>query len=323
METSSTRRVTVPAAEEILGLYFPALDHGFVSLVDYSGGDLAIERAARVSYGMTARSSRDSSGLLNYLFAHAHSSPFEMCELTLHMGMPIFVARQLVRHRTASLNEISARYSELPMLFYTPEHANCQYQSTTNKQGRAEDLISDGAYERAVEDWEDGRGDAEMAYHDRLDDGLSRELARIDLPLSTYTSWYWKCDLSNLFKMLSLRVDAHAQWETRQFGNLIAGMAQRVAPLSYAAWREHALGAVIFSYTERQVLARYLRTGLTTAPMATPEIESMLGKRGTAEFVAKLQPPIEPPSFDLDLTAAKDAQHYLDLYTPKPRSPRP
>lgn len=186
----------------------------------------------------------------------------------------------------------------------------------------AEGLISNGAYERALEDWHEQRADAEANYHDRLNDGLSRELARIDLPLSTYTSWYWKMDLSNVFKTLSLRVDAHAQWETRQFANLLAGMVQRVAPLSYAAWREHALGTVTFSYTERQVLARYLRAGLTTAPVVTPEIEAMLGKRGATEFVAKLQPPVEPPSFDLDLTAAKDAQHYLDLYTPKPHPER-
>ena len=229
---AETKRPTSPAAEEILGLYFPVLDHGFVSLVDYLGTDECIERAARVSYGYGTRKASLTRGLLRYLRRHKHTTPSEMVELTFHCCMPMFIARQWIRHRTANVNEYSGRYSLMPMLFYMPDEAQLQTQSRRNNQGRSGEAVDAAIYAEARQRWEEIRRASTDAYGWLTGNEVARELARIDLPLSTYTQWYWKIDLHNLLHGLTLRVDAHAQWEIQEYGRVMAGMLKRVAPLS-------------------------------------------------------------------------------------------
>ena len=250
-----TKRPTIPAAEEILGGYFPVLDHGFVSLVDYMGSDEDVERAARVSYGYGTRKVSQTRGLIRYLRRHRHTTPSEMVEFKFHCAMPMFVARQWVRHRTASLNEASGRYSLMPLLFYTPRQEQFQLQSRSNNQGR-EGGASPEVYLEAVERWERLRKDSGDSYAWLLEEDVARELARIDLPLSTYTQWYWKIDLHNLLHFLSLRVDPRAQWEIQQFARVMAGMVKRVAPLSYEAWVDYDLEGRPLTRAERDVLSR-------------------------------------------------------------------
>ena len=208
---AETKRPTSPTAEEILGLYFPVLDHGFVSLVDYMGTDEDIERAARVSYGYGTRKQSATRGLLRYLRRHKHTTPSEMVELKFHCCMPMFIARQWIRHRTASVNEYSGRYSLIPMLFYTPEAAQLQTQSKRNNQGRSGQAVGADLFQEAQRRWAAIRRDSTDAYAWLTENEVARELARIDLPLSTYTQWYWKIDLHNLLHFLTLRVDTHAQ----------------------------------------------------------------------------------------------------------------
>ena len=199
-----TKRPTNAAAEEILGGYFPVLDHGFVALVDYMGTDDDVERAARVSYGYGTRKVSRTRGLVRYLRRHLHTTPSEMVELKFHCAMPMFVARQWIRHRTASVNEYSARYSLLPLLFYKPEAENFALQSRSNRQGRGERAKAE-VYSSAVERWERVRSEASGGYQWLIEEEVAREIARIDLPLSTYTQWYWKIDLHNLLHFLTLR----------------------------------------------------------------------------------------------------------------------
>lgn len=305
-------RTTVPSAEEILGLYFPVLDHGFVSLVDYMGGDLAIERAARVSYGAGTRKTSETRGLIRYLKRHAHTSPFEMAEVTFHCCMPIFVARQWIRHRTANLNEQSARYSVMPMVFYTPEREQAQLQSKDNKQGRAGEPLPESeytVYSGAVELMREGAADH---YEAMLERGLARELARIDLPLSTYTQWYWKIDLHNLMHFLRLRCDAHAQYEIRAFANVMAGILQRVAPLAYEAWVDYELLSHKFSRQEIAMLAAgaTLSSGRTEKDVAA---EFGISVREVREYFEKLRERT-PPDFTLDLSTAKPAEYYEAMF---------
>ena len=252
-----TKRPTNPAAEEILGGYFPVLDHGFVSLVDYMGSDEDVERAARVSYGFGTRKVSQTRGLVRYLRRHRHTTPSEMVEFKFHCAMPMFVARQWIRHRTASVNELSARYSLMPLLFYTPRQDQFELQSRSNKQGR-EGGAPQEVYQEAVRRWEKLRADAGGTYSWMLEEDVARELARIDLPVSTYTQWYWKIDLHNLLHFLSLRVDSRAQWEIQQFGRVIAGMIKRVAPLSYEAWVDYDLGSEPLTRVERHLISSLL-----------------------------------------------------------------
>ena len=226
---SETRRPTSPLAEEILGLYFPVLDHGFVSLVDYMGTDECIERAARVSYGYGTRQTSQTRGLLRYLRRHMHTTPSEMIEFKFHCSMPMFIARQWIRHRSANVNEYSGRYSLMPMLFYTPSEEQLQTQSKKNNQGRSGTVVEAAKYTEAVRRWNEIREKSREAYEWMTLEDMARELARIDLPLSTYTQWYWKIDLHNLLHFLKLRVDHHAQWEIQEYGRVMAGMLKRVA----------------------------------------------------------------------------------------------
>ena len=308
-----TKRQTVPAAEEILGGYFPVLDHGFVALVDYMGSDAAIERAARVSYGAGTRQVSQTRGLVRYLQRHAHTTPSEMVELKFHCAMPMFVARQWIRHRTASVNELSARYSLLPLLFYTPANKHFALQSKANNQGREAQPAPAALHEAALARWQHLREQAAGTYGWLLGEDLARELARIDLPLSTYTQWYWKIDLHNLLHFLTLRVDEHAQWEIRAYGRVIAGMLQRVAPLAFEAWLDYQVLGTRLSYGERQALAKLVQVdgeGLRGREGATVDRKALaalgLSARERAELLAKLTVP-ERPDFSLDLSAMRDA----------------
>ena len=301
-----TGRPTNPEAEEILGGYFPVLDHGFVALVDYMGSDDSIERAARVSYGYGTRKTSATRGLVRYLRRHRHTTPSEMVELKFHCAMPMFVARQWIRHRTASVNELSARYSLMPLLFYTPRAEEFALQSQSNKQGREEGAPLE-VYKEAVARWERLRAEAGETYGWMLEEDVAREIARIDLPVSTYTQWYWKIDLHNLLHFLSLRVDPRAQWEIQQFARVIAGMVKRVAPLSYEAWVDYDLESRPITRAERDVLSRLLladeegvraRDGAVVGPDALKE--AGLSNREIQELVEKLQSP-DRPDFELDL----------------------
>ena len=309
-----TRRPTVPAAEEILGGYFPVLDHGFVALVDYMGTDADIERAARVSYGAGTRKVSETRGLVRYLQRHAHTTPAEMVEFKFHCSMPMFVARQWIRHRTASVNELSARYSLLPLLFYEPAEANFAHQSSVNNQGREPDPAPPELHREAVSRWRQLRSSAADAYGWLLEADVARELARIDLPLSTYTQWYWKIDLHNLLHFLTLRVDAHAQWEIREYGRVMAGMLQRVAPLAFEAWVDYDVLGARLSGAERAALARLIK--VEGGGLAVREGSGLsrrdLGRLGLAgreirELLAKIEPP-ERPDFDLDLSAMQSPE---------------
>ncbi len=308
-----TKRPTVPAAEEILGGYFPALDHGFVSLVDYMGSDEDVERAARVSYGYGTRKVSATRGLVRYLRRHRHTTPSEMVEFKFHCAMPMFVARQWIRHRTASVNEYSGRYSLMPLLFYMPEESEFALQSEANHQGRAERAPAE-IYREAVRRWEGMRSEAAGAYGWMVGEDVAREIARIDLPLSTYTQWYWKIDLHNLLHFLSLRADPHAQWEIQVFARIIAGMVKRVAPLSYEAWVDYDLVGKPMSRAELMALSRLLiadddgvrpRAGVS---LGAEELKDAgLSPREIRELVAKLQEPARP-DFELDLSRMRTAE---------------
>ena len=273
-----------------------------MSLVDYMGGDPSVERAARVSYGdgeqhvdqAQSRSVQDTRGLIRYLHRHEHTTPTEMVEMVFHCCMPIFVARQWVRHRTASINEVSARYSVLPNLFYTPEGRVFAGQSASNKQGREDEALDEDLYEGCVEDWHVLRDRTTEHYEAMLRHGVARELARIDLPLSVYTQWYWKIDLKNLLHFLRLRVDPHAQYEIRAYAEIMAGMVERVAPVAYRAWLDYDVGSVRFSHAERRLLARLVvrhdddhLDGVDTLLSRSTMAAEGLGEREQDEFMAK------------------------------------
>jgi thymidylate synthase (FAD) len=313
---ADTKRPTSPAAEEILGLYFPVLDHGFVSLVDYMGTDECIERAARVSYGYGTRKQSQTRGLLRYLRRHQHTTPSEMVELKFHCCMPIFVARQWIRHRTANVNEYSGRYSLIPMLFYTPSAAELQTQSRRNNQGRSGEAVAAEVHAEAVRRWTEIRRAATDAYAWMTAGEVARELARIDLPLSTYTQWYWKIDLHNLLHFLTLRVDAHAQWEIQAFGQVMAGMLKRVAPLSYEAWIDYDVCGARLSRLELDALRALVRADDAGLHAPGGDLDmAALGARGLArreidELVAKLATPPPVPTFDLDPAQAKNPEHF-------------
>lgn len=257
-----TRRATVPALEARLGAPIPVLDHGFIRVVDYMGDDAAIVQAARVSYGAGTRTARDDAGLIRYLMRHWHSTPFEMCELKLHVKLPVFVARQWIRHRTASVNEYSARYSILDREFYIPDPEHLAAQSTANSQGRGAVLAGDEAA-RVLAILRDDSTRAYDRYEAMLSrdgqQGLARELARINLPASVYTQWYWKTDLHNLLHFLRLRADAHAQYEIRAYAEALCDVVRDWVPAAWEAFEDYRLNAVTFSGRGMEALRRMLR----------------------------------------------------------------
>ena len=310
-----TKRPTNPQAEEILGGYFPVLDHGFVALVDYMGSDDDVERAARVSYGYGTRKRSATRGLIRYLRRHRHTTPSEMVELKFHCAMPMFIARQWIRHRTASVNEYSGRYSLMPLLFYRPDAEQFGLQSRSNRQGRGAQAERE-LWAQAVDRWDSLRSAAASQYEWLVQEEVARELARIDLPLSTYTQWYWKVDLHNLLHFLSLRADPHAQWEIRAYAEVIAGLVKRVAPLSYEAWVDYDLGGGMVSRGEMEALGRLLEPkgedgiGLRAdaEELDGPALAALgLSSREIHEFREKLQTRARP-DHELDLTTMRTAE---------------
>jgi len=244
----------VPEAEGILDKEFHVLDKGFVRLVDYMGGDDRIVQAARVSYGAGTKTVREDRGLINYLMRNRHTSPFEQVVLTFHTKMPIFVARQWVRHRTARLNEISGRYSIMEDEFYLPDPEHVSAQASDNKQGRESTAMPEESVREIRSRMEAGQRESFTAYEELLETGLAREIARINLPLSLYTQWYWQIDLHNLFHFLELRMDPHAQYEIRAYAEVMCEIAEKVAPMATGAFREHVLGGAHFSAKELAAL---------------------------------------------------------------------
>ncbi len=290
------------------------LDHGFVALVDYMGSDSDVESAARISYGKGTRRVSQTRGLIRYLRRHAHTTPTEMVEFKFHCSMPIFVARQWIRHRTASVNELSARYSLLPLLFYEPDSSHFAYQSAANNQGRQGIPARRELYAKAIDRWEEARKEAAGVYRWLLAEDVARELARIDLPLSTYTQWYWKIDMHNLLHFLRLRVDVHAQWEIREYGRVMAGMLRRVAPLTFEAWLDYDVGGAQLSAGELDVLRKLLKADVESESIAAEgsankaDFEAAgLAPREVRELMAKLSPTARP-DFSLDLSQMQSAE---------------
>jgi thymidylate synthase (FAD) len=288
-----TRRATVSALEKILFEPIPVLDHGFVRVIDYMGDDAAVVQAARVSYGKGTRQARDDAGLINYLMRHRHTTPFEMCEIKYHIKLPVFVARQWIRHRTANVNEYSARYSILDKEYYVPAPDQLNSQSRANRQGRGEVLEGEEA-ERVLALLRDDAERCHAHYAEMLNEneagetmdanrqGLARELARMNLTLNTYTQWYWKMDLHNLMHFLSLRSDPHAQYEIRVYAAAILGTLERWMPITCEAFVNHQLGGVRLSSGALALVKRIL-TG-----EAVDQEKSGLGKREWRELMEAL-----------------------------------
>ena len=293
VEVHETRRVVSPRLEEILYEAIPVLDHGFVRVVDYMGDDAAIVQSARVSYGKGTRTLRSDAGLINYLMRHRHTTPFEMCEIKYHVKLPIFVARQWIRHRTANVNEYSARYSILDNEFYLPQPEHLAAQSSLNRQGRG-DVLGGAEAERVYELL---RRDAAQAYADYAEmlnedeegnlvdpdrDGLARELARMNLSLNFYTQWYWKIDLYNLMHFVSLRADDHAQYEIRAYAEVILDTLERWVPQTCEAFTKYEMGGVRLSSQGLDVVKRLI------AGEAVPQDDSGLSKREWRELMSML-----------------------------------
>jgi thymidylate synthase (FAD) len=291
--SAETRRPTVPALEAMLFQALPVLDHGFVRVIDYMGDDAAIVQAARVSYGRGTKRVQEDAGLIRYLMRHRHSTPFEMCEIKYHVKLPIFVARQWIRHRTANVNEYSARYSILDREFYIPEPRHLAAQSTVNRQGRGEILTGDDAA-RVLDILRDDAMRTYDHYAEMLNEdetgaardpgrpGLARELARMNLTLNTYTQWYWKTDLHNLLHFLSLRADAHAQYEIRVYADEMLRTVEAWVPLACQAFRDYRLGAATLSAQMLDVVKRMLGGQTVTQP------DSGLSKREWVELMGVL-----------------------------------
>jgi thymidylate synthase (FAD) len=253
----------VPEAEALLDKEFAVLDKGFVRLVDYMGGDERVVQAARVSYGSGTKSYREDAGLIDYLLRNRHTSPFEQVGLTFHVKLPIFVARQWIRHRTARLNEISGRYSVMKDEFYVPAPEDVALQSTDNKQGRSEEAMAPEAVSSIRSKLADGQKAAYAEYSGLVEQGIARELARINLPLSLYTEWYWQIDLHNLFHFIELRLDPHAQKEIRAYAAVLLDITRAVAPRCCESFERNFMGGVGFSAEEFAELQR--RLGLAGA----------------------------------------------------------
>ncbi|MDR2102676.1 MAG: FAD-dependent thymidylate synthase [Treponema sp.] len=256
----------VPEADAVLDREFPVLDKGFVRLVDYLGGDERVVQSARVSYGTGTKSYREDAGLIDYLLRNRHTSPFEQVILTFHIKLPIFTARQWVRHRTARINEISGRYSVMKDDFYIPDPADIALQSADNKQGRSAEALEETLAEQVRAAFAAGQERAYGDYKRLIEGGIARELARINLPLSLYTEWFWQIDLHNLFHFLELRLDAHAQREIRLYAAVLLELAKKVAPRCCESFERHILRGVSFSGEEFAELKRRLAGGAETIP---------------------------------------------------------
>lgn len=299
-----TNRPINPGAEKWLGVQIPVLDHGFVNLVDYMGNDQSIEQAARVSYQQGTRKSSETEGLVRYLRRNHHTSPFEMAEMVFHAKMPIMVARQWVRHRTASLNEESARYSILSNEFYIPDPTVIAVQSKNNKQGRGETVPEEFATQFRL-DLQD-LSESEYAFYQKYlnDDGkgkpvdedqpmIARELARLSLGVDFYTQWYWKCDLHNIFHFLGLRMDQHAQFEIRQYADAMAKIVQDSFPIAYKAFEDYELNATQLSAPEKNIMIALLETNgakfTKEQVLQIADSQGLINKRERSELIDKFK----------------------------------
>jgi thymidylate synthase (FAD) len=271
--------------ESLIGREVKCLDKGFVRLVDYMGSDAAIVQAARVSYGAGTKTVNEDRGLIRYLLRHAHTSPVEMVEFKFHIKVPIFIARQWIRHRTASVNEYSGRYSEMRDEFYIPDLEQIRPQSTMNKQGRSEEALPTEKAQQIAENLENSQKELYAEYRGMLEEDVARELARINLPLSMYTEWYWKIDLHNLFHFLRLRLDHHAQYEIRVYGEAIAEIVKEVVPHAWEAFEDYILHGRKFSRPELLALRSLLKD---ERPSMEQLAEFGLKTREAREFLEKL-----------------------------------
>ena len=269
-EISETARVTAPELEAVLYKPIEVLDHGFIRVIDYMGDDSSIVQSARVSYGKGTKKISNDKGLIKYLMRHRHSTPFEMCEIKYHIKLPIFIARQWIRHRTANVNEYSARYSILDKEFYIPSAENLAAQSAINNQGRGDALTDDEA-SNVIQIL---KKDAEQTYSnyetllnessegniiDESKSGIARELARMNLTLNTYTQWYWKIDLNNLLHFLALRADDHAQYEIRVYADAMLDIVKKWVPLTYEAFEDYRIGGTELSAKEVNLMRKLLK----------------------------------------------------------------
>ena len=269
-QANNTKRITAPELEKILYEAIPVLDHGFIRVIDYMGDDTSIVQAARVSYGKGTKKVNTDAGLIKYLMRHWHSTPFEMCEIKYHVKLPIFIARQWIRHRTANVNEYSARYSILDKEFYLPSSEHLAAQSKSNRQGRGDIIEGD----QAKEVLDLLKSDAERTYknyeqmlNERYDgsiidekkSGLARELARMNLTLNTYTQWYWKTDLLNLMNFLRLRADNHAQYEIRTYADKMLDTLKKWVPITYEAFMDYRVGGTEVSSKGKSIIKKLIK----------------------------------------------------------------
>lgn len=263
-------------AEELVDEEIKVLDKGFVRLVDYLGGDARIVQAARVSYGRGTKTVREDAALIDYLLRNRHTSPFEQVVLTFHVKTPIFVARQWVRHRTARMNEISGRYSVMADEFYVPDPHDVRQQNKTNKQGRSDEPMSGQAQAEFIETLKEDQSALYARYEAYVGQDIAREIARINLPLSLYTQFYWQIDLHNLFHFLRLRLDSHAQSEIRAYAQALSACAKAVAPLAYAAFEEHLLGVAHFSRSQLLEIREAFKSGAAPLDFLSADLRQKL-----------------------------------------------
>jgi thymidylate synthase (FAD) len=294
---NSSLRDSSPALEEVLYQPIEVLDHGFVRVIDYMGTDSAIVQAARVSYGAGTKKVNEDAGLINYLMRHRHTTPFEMCEIKFHIKLPIFVARQWIRHRTANVNEYSGRYSIMDKEFYLPKPEHLAAQSRLNHQGRGE-VLQGAEAARALEILKADSVNAYQHYeellngdeagniHDENKQGLARELARMNLPVNFYTQWYWKIDLHNLLHFLSLRADPHAQYEIRVYAEAMLDLVKRWVPITYQAFMDYRMGGTNLSAKGLDVIKQMIAGKQVTQEQSGMskgewrELMTVLGKQG-------------------------------------------
>ena len=278
---NKTRRAISIGIEENLYLIHKVLDHGFVRVIDYMGNDTSIVQAARVSYGEGTKKSRDDKSLIFYLMRHWHSTPFEMCEIKLHVKLPVFVARQWIRHRTANVNEYSARYSILDNEFYIPKSENLASQSSSNNQGRGDVLEGEEA-KKVIQILKSDSLRSYKSYEKMLSKedkkGLARELARMNLPTNIYTQWYWKTDLHNLFNFIKLRNDLHAQYEIRVYAEKIAELVKKWVPFAFEAFEQYQLNSSHLSSNGLSCIKRLMKGEDVS------QDNSGMGKREWKEF---------------------------------------
>lgn len=293
-QLNNTKRVVAPGIEKILYEPIPVLDHGFIRVIDYMGDDSAIVQAARVSYGKGTKQTNQDRGLIQYLMRHRHTTPFEMCDIKFHIKLPIFIARQWIRHRTASVNEYSARYSILGNEFYIPKPENMAMQSKINKQGR-DNILSPEESEKVLQLLHKDAEQCYSHYQEMLNEdeqgnvlnednpSLARELARMNLTLNFYTEWYWKINLHNLFHFLSLRADSHAQYEIRVYAEAMLDIVKEWVPFAYEAFMEYRVNGVSFSNNAVKAIKAMLNGEKVTAET------SGMSKREWSEFAATLE----------------------------------